>query len=126
MRLTDIADQTLHYLFGRLLRRALGVALIAILAVVACYYASGAGTLALAIKFGTLYAYLIMAAIYAVAALIVLTVLWATRAKRSAPLAQNAAGIPLASPRNMQIAMLIEAVMLGYSMARKQTDSRLP
>ena len=25
----------------------------------------------------------------------------------------------LASPRNMQIAMLIEAVMLGYSMARK-------
>lgn len=126
MRLTDIADQTLHYLFGRLLRRALGVALIAIFAVVACYYASGAGTLALAIKFGTLYAYMIMAAIYAVAALIVLTILWATRTKKTATLTESATGVPLASPRNMQIAMLIEAVMLGYSMARKQPGSRLP
>lgn len=126
MRLTDIADQTLHYLFGRLLRRALGVMLIAIFAVVACYYASSAGTLALAIKFGTLYAYLIMAAIYAAAALIVLTALWTTGKRPAAPLAQNASGMPLASPRNMQIAMLIEAVMLGYSMARKPSDSHLP
>ena len=119
MRLDDIADLTVKHLFGRLLRRALGAALLAALAVVAFYYATSAGMLALAIKFGTLYAYLIMAAIYAAAAMIVLIALWATRSKPAASLSQSAASSPLASPRNMQIVMLIEAAMLGYSMAKK-------
>jgi hypothetical protein len=125
MRLNDIADLTVNYLFGRLLRRALGLALLTAFVAVAAYYATGAGTLALAIKFGMLYAYTIMAAIYAVAALIVLGVLWATRNKPAGQLAQSATSGPLASPRNMQIAMLIEAVMLGYAMAKKP-GSRLP
>lgn len=122
MQLDDITSTTFNTLFGRLLRRALGAALLASFAIVALYYASGAGTLALTDKFGMLYAYLIMAAIYAAAALIVFIVLWATRAKRI--VAEKPEGA-LASPRNMQIAMLIEAVMLGYSMARK-TGARIP
>jgi hypothetical protein len=119
MRLNDIADLTVNYLFGRLLRRAVGAAVLTVFILVAAYYATSAGTLALAIKVGTLYAYLIMAAIYAAAALIVLAVLWATRNKPAAALTQSATASPLASPRNMQIAMLIEAVMLGYAMAKK-------
>lgn len=125
MRLNDIADLTVNYLFGRLLRRAFGALVLVAFGVVAAYYATAAGTLALAAKFGALYAYLIMAAIYAVAAMIVFTVLWATRTKPPASLTQSAANSPLGSPRNMQIAMLIEAAMLGYAMSRKP-GSRLP
>ena len=47
MQLNDIVDVTFNRLFGRLLRRALGAALLVAFAVVALYYASGAGTLAL-------------------------------------------------------------------------------
>ncbi|MDO8877674.1 MAG: hypothetical protein Q8M24_23770 [Pseudolabrys sp.] len=75
MQLNDLASVTFNQLFGRLLRRALGAALLAAFAVVALYYANGAGTLALTDNFGALNAYMIMAAIYAVLALIVLTVL---------------------------------------------------
>lgn len=120
MQLNDIATATAHQLFGRLLRRAIGAALLAAFAVVALCYANGAGTLALTETYGALNAYLIMAAIYAVFALIVLAVLWATRAR---PAVTGKAEGVLASPRNMQIAMLIEAVALGYTMARK---TRLP
>ena len=121
MQLNDIVQVTFNQLFGRLLRRALGAALLAAFAVVALYYASGAGTLALTQSYGALYAYLIMAAIYAAVALIVLVALYATRHKSAgAAKAQEGA---LASPPNMQIAALIEAVTLGYTMARK---TRLP
>jgi hypothetical protein len=120
MQLNDLASTTLNQLFGRLLRRALGVVLLAAFAVIALYYANGAATLALALSYGALYAYMIMAAIYAVLALIVFTVLWANRAKHVVVEKPEGA---LGSPRNMQIAMLIEAVMLGYSLSRK---ARLP
>ncbi|HZL31531.1 MAG TPA: hypothetical protein VFC54_10800 [Pseudolabrys sp.] len=117
MRLTDIAEITVSHLIGRFMRRAAGFALAALLAVITFYYASAAGTVALALQFGTLYAYLIMAGIYAATVLIVMIVLWATRAKAIAR--QDKVADALASPRNMQIAMLVEAVMLGYSLARK-------
>ena len=52
---------------GWVSRRALGVVLLAAFALVALYYANGAGTVALTDKLGMLYAYMIMAAIYAVA-----------------------------------------------------------
>jgi hypothetical protein len=117
MRLTEIAEATLSHVVGRIARRAIGFASVGLLAIVMFYYASAAGVIALAIKFGTLYAYLIMAGIYAVAAAIVLIVLYATRTK-AIPVQEQAANA-LSSPRNMQIAMLVEAVMLGYSLARK-------
>ena len=120
MQLNDIVQVTFNQLFGRLLRRALGAALLAAFAVVALYYASGAGTLALTQSYGALYAYLIMAAIYAAVALIVLTVLYATRHKPSA--AAKAEGA-VDSSVTLQIAALMEAATLGYTMARK---TRLP
>jgi hypothetical protein len=121
MQLSDLTGLTFETLFGRLLRRALGAVLLAAFAVIALYYANGAGTVALTAQVGLLYAYMIMAAIYAVFALIVLTVLMTTRTKKA--LVVDKPNGALANPRNMQIAMLVEAVMLGYSLSRK---SRLP
>jgi hypothetical protein len=119
MQIQDLAGAAMNRLLGRLLRRALCAALLAAFGVIAFYYASAAGTLALSVQFGVLNAYLIMAGIYAVAAIGVLIGLWATRAKSlPAPKPDSL----LAQPRNMQIAMLIEAVMLGYTMARKTSD----
>lgn len=117
MRLSEIAEATVSQLVGRVVRRAIGFAVVGLLAIVMFYYASAAGVIALAIKFGTLYAYLIMAGIYAAAAAVVLIVLFATRTK-AVPVQEQAANA-LSSPRNMQIAMMVEAVMLGYSLARK-------
>ncbi|GEM_PF-1295790 len=121
MRLTDLAEFNISQMVWRLTRRAIGFALVGLLAVVVLYYVSAAGTLALALEFGPLYAYLIMAAIYAAVATVVLIALYATRTK---PLpAQEKMANALSSPRNMQIAMLVEAVMLGYSLARKSGKS---
>lgn len=117
MRLGDIAQSTINQVVGRLARRAAGFAAVGVLAVVMLYYVSAAGTVALALEFGPLYAYLIMAGIYAAIAAIVVIVLFATRAKPIPP--QEKLQNALTSPRNMQIAMLVEAVMLGYSLARK-------
>lgn len=121
MRLTDIAEATLSHLIGRLLRRALLFAALGVFVVVAFFYGSAACTIALTQQYGSLNAYMIMAAGYAAAAAIVLIVIYATRAKPLPP--QEKVANALSSPRNMQIAMLIEAVMLGYSMGRKSGKS---
>ncbi|WP_419572293.1 hypothetical protein [Rheinheimera sp.] len=126
MRLTDIAENALGHLIARYVRRAILLALIGVCAIVTPYYLSSAASLALALEYGPLYAYLVMAGIYAAAALIALTVFYATRNRALARQAatDGAAGL-LSSPRNMQIAMLIEAVMLGYSLARKSSGKSI-
>ena len=123
MRLTDIAEATVSHLVARLLRRAILFALLGILAIVALYYASAAGSVALALEYGPVTAYLIMAGIYALLAIGVVITLLATRT-RAVP-AQDKVANALSSPRNMQIAMLVEAVMLGYTLARKRGKSIL-
>lgn len=117
MRLTDLAEATIGPIVGRLVRRLVLLALLGVMAIVTLYYASAAGTVALALQYGPVYAYLIMAGVYALAAVAVLIVILATRSK---PLPiQDRAANALSSTRNMQIAALIEAVMLGYTLARK-------
>lgn len=119
MRLNDVPEFAINLLFGRLLRRAIGAGLLALFALIAVYYFTVAGTLALEAEVSVLNARLIVAAIYSAAALVALIVLWATRTK---PLITDETAAALASPRNTQIVMLIEAVMLGYSLARKPGD----
>jgi hypothetical protein len=63
-----------------------------------------------------LYARVIVAAAYSAAALITLILFWAMRPK---PPIENRVAGALTSPRNTQIAMLIEAAILGYTLARK-------
>jgi hypothetical protein len=116
MQLTHIVETALDYLFARLLRRALVVALLALFALIAVYHFTIAGTLALQAEYGVLVARLIVAAVYSAAALLTLIVLWATRSK---PLIDNQVAGALTSPRNTQMVMLIEAVMLGYTMGKK-------
>lgn len=119
MRLSDVSEVAVSLLFGRVLRRALGAALLVLFALIAVYHFTIAGTLALDAEVGVLYARLIVAAIYTAAALVTLIVLWATRTK---PLITDQTADALMSPRNAQIAMLIEAATLGYALARKTGD----
>jgi heme/copper-type cytochrome/quinol oxidase subunit 2 len=114
MRLDQIATATLGHLLGRLLWRALIAAAMAVVAVVAIYQFSVAGTLELAERYGPVHAHLIVGAIYAVLAFACLIGLWAMRARTT-----ETSTPTLAQGREMQIAMLIEAVMLGYTLARK-------
>lgn len=126
MRLTDIAEDALSHLIARYVRRAILLALTGVCAIVMLYYVSSAASLALALQYGPLHAYLVMAGVYAAAALIALAVFYATRNRALARQASmdGAAGL-MSSPRNMQIAMLIEAVMLGYSLARKSSGKSI-
>ena len=119
MRLSHITEFVVHHLFSRLKRRAIGTALLVLFALTAVYQLTIAGTLELEAEYGILYARLIVAAIYLAAALSALIVLWATRTMPPIK-AQNADA--QMSQRDMQIAVLIEAALLGYAMARKSGD----
>lgn len=115
MRIEDVAGVAFAHVFGRFFRRALLAVIIAALAIVALYYFTLAGTIALELRYGALDARVIMGAIYAAIAVVVAMV-WAARGRP----ASSSAPVP-SGQRDMQIAMLIEAVMLGYALARKGT-----
>lgn len=118
MRLDQIAAPIVNQLMAPLLRRALVAALLALAALIALYHLTVAGTLALELHYGALNAHLIIAAIYVVLALTAFSVLWGMRSK---PATTTPA---LSEPRNMQLLMLVEAVMLGYTLARKSDRTR--
>ena len=119
MRLENIAGLAFDHIFGRILRRALLALFIAAVAVVALYYFTAAGSLSLEMHFGALHALLIVGAVYAAAAVIAYAVWWAMRCKTA-----SASAPVLSGQRDMQIAMLVEAVMLGYTLARKGDRAR--
>jgi hypothetical protein len=79
--------------------------------VIALYHATVAGLFALESSYGFLHARLIVALAYAVAALICIVVSMSLR-RRTSPNAVE-------KSREYQVAILLEAAMLGYSMARK-------
>jgi hypothetical protein len=114
MRLSHLTGFAFGQIFSRMRRRAIGAALLGLFALAALYQFTVAGSMALEAEYGALYARLIVAGIYTLAALTAFIALWATRAKPAA--ADDAV---LAASRNMQIAMLVEAAVLGYSLARK-------
>ncbi len=118
MRLENGADLAFAHLFGRIFRRASLAVIVAAVAVVALYNFTVAGTIALETQYGALDARVIVGAIYAAVA-IVIAIVWAARgrpASSSAPV--------LSGQRDIQIAMLVEAVMLGYALARKGDRAR--
>jgi hypothetical protein len=116
MRLENIVGLAFDHLFGRILRRALIAFAVAAFGLVAIYYFTAAGTIALEAQYGMLNARIIMGAIYAAVTIAFAIWWWAVRgntAGSSAP--------ALSTERDMQITMLVEAVMLGYALARKGT-----
>jgi len=111
MRLEKIVQRV----FSRIFRRALLALLVAVFAVVAIYYFTAAGSIALETEYGLLHARLIVGGIYAALA-IGCTIWWAVQGKTAKSSAPAVSG-----QRETQIAMLVEAVMLGYALARKGT-----
>ena len=118
MRIEDVAGLAFAHVFGRIFRRALLILLIAGFAIVALYYFTAAGSLSLETHFGALHALLIVGAVYAAAA-ISFAIWWALLNKPA-----SASTPALGTPRDMQIAMLVEAVMLGYALASKGARTR--
>jgi hypothetical protein len=117
MRIDQVAEAVADHLFGRLLRRLLLALAAAVLALVALYYFTTAGTLALEAQYGALEARLIVGAGYAAAAIV--CVIWWLLLGRASPSRTPV----LSNPREMQITMLVEAAMLGYTLARKTPQS---
>ncbi|MCK9919106.1 hypothetical protein MXD81_59260 [Microbacteriaceae bacterium K1510] len=115
MRLDQIAATAMNQLVGRIIRRAAAAAVMAIFVLVALYQFTVAGTIALEMQHGALNAHLIVAGIYIVLALAAFAAFWMMRPKPATD------GTPaLSQPREMQLIMLVEAVMLGYALARKK------
>jgi type VI protein secretion system component VasK len=119
MHLDQIAGLAVDHLFGRMMRRALLAFLVAALAIAAIYHFTVAGTLSLEAQYGALHAQLIVGAIFTALALLAYAILWAMRNK-----AASASTPVLSGQREMQMAMLVEAVMLGYALARKGERTR--
>jgi hypothetical protein len=116
MSLYNTVTAAAGHFAGRLLRRALLAFLMVVFALVALYHFTSAGTVALEQQYGTLYAQLIVGAIYIALTLISLMILWIMGRKHTT------AAAPAVAPASaeMQMAMLVEAGMLGYSMGKKK------
>ncbi len=91
------------------------MAAIALCALVAIYQFTIAGSLVVQEHYGTVEAHLFVGAVYAFLGLVGAVTIWA---KRNRP-ARAAMPAALAGQREMQLVMLVEAVMLGYTLARK-------
>jgi hypothetical protein len=113
MHIENIATAAIDRLFAPMLRRALVLGLFGIFAVIALYHFTGAVTLGLEIRFGAIPAQLIVATFFSALALISLAIWWRLARKTAIPSKPIVAGA-----HATQLAMLIEAVMLGYSSAK--------
>lgn len=125
MQLNDIvsvATRGLHGALAKLQRDSILWAACAFCAVAAIVMATSASILALEPLVGSVYARLIVAGVFAlIVVVIVLSVRLARPPQHARPAVTVDAHIE-AAPRNVQfaqIAMIIEAVMLGYSLSRK-------
>jgi hypothetical protein len=116
MRIDHMMITAISHLIGQLMRRAITALALAAFVVVAIYHFTVAGIVALDVRFGAIDAQLIVGGIYGGLALISLMVLLAMGRKLTA------AATPMltSNPREMQLVMLVEAVMLGYALAQKR------
>ena len=131
MRLNDIvasalsgATAKLNEATAKLRRNAILYSLAAFCAVAAIVFATSASVLALEPHVGVVYARLILAGVFA---LVVAAIVLALRLPRR-PAPVTAAQMPLhadaqtaqRSTQFAQLAMIVEALLLGYSMARRR------
>ncbi len=125
MRITDIAAMAFAGLgetAARLRRDAIAYALCGLCALAAVVMATSASIIALEPEVGAVYARLIVAGAFV---LIALAILLAVRFAKARPdSAARASAAPLGArsqtrPQFAQIAMIVEAVMLGYSLSRR-------
>jgi hypothetical protein len=120
MALSDIASATIGRLISQLIRRALYWALVGLFGLAALYQASVAAGLALEGAVGAFYAHLIIAGVYALLATAVVVLLWVTVRR---PFVDDEFRKSLTTmPPAAQIATVIEALLLGYAMARRKRN----
>jgi hypothetical protein len=119
MSLANIAEAAAGRLFGKLALYAAFAFLGGIFGLVALYHFTIAGMIALELQFGVLVARLIVAGVFLLLSLASGGMLWflASRAGKLGPAREP-------TPRHIQLAALIEALILGYEMARKGRRSR--
>lgn len=115
MQIDEIITSVIGRLMRRLVRRGIAMAVFALFLLVALYHLTVAGTVALEQLYGPLYARLLVVAAYVVLALIAFVYLFATRAKRTASKARPSVS---RAPKDVQIAMLLESILLGYTTGR--------
>lgn len=120
MRLNDVVGLMLNGAVERLRRDAIVYGLCAICAIAAIIMAASASLLALEPHVGAIYARLIVAGAFVLIALI--AGIWMKLAQRPQQHSAAPVGVAQPNPRNQQfaqIAMIVEAVLLGYSLSRK-------
>jgi hypothetical protein len=118
MRLEHIVSLAISQLMGRLIRRVVLMAVLALLILAAVYHLTVAGVIALEQLYGPLDARMIVFGAYAVLALLVFAYLFATRA-REPPL--DARATVSRRPKDVQMAMLLDSILLGYTAARRKS-----
>ena len=117
MRVDQIVASAANHLIARLVRRAIAAVAVVIFAVIAVYHFTVAGMIALDGQVGALDTRLIVGGVYAALALISLIALWALGRGNG----RNGAACRRSTARvKCSLVMLVEAVMLGYSLARKR------
>lgn len=116
MRLEQIAGLAFSHLLGRLLRRIVLLLLVVASAIIAIYQFTVAASLALEAHYDAIHAKLVVGASYAGIAVVFALVLWALRQRNNGVAPQTS----LAHQREVQLVMLVEALMLGYSLAKKR------
>ncbi len=118
MAVTDIASATIGRITGRLMWRAACWLLVGLFALAALYQASVAAEIILEASLGALYAHLIIACFYALAAAGILAFLW-FRVRR--PLLSDEYRNSLAKlPIEARVATIIEALLLGYALSKRK------
>ena len=118
MALTEFASLVIGRIVGRFLRRAMCWALVGVFGLAALYQAGVAAGVALEATFGAFYAHLIIAAFYALVA-IGFVIFLAVTVRR--PLLDDKHRKSLAQlSGEAQVATIIEALLLGYAMARRK------
>jgi hypothetical protein len=124
MGLQDKVSMAVQDLVARMRRDAIAYSICAICGIAALVLAIWASVLALIPLVGLVYAPLVVAGFFAL--VIILTMLWLQRAhaRPSTPSAMPFAGVQGDTTQRQaqfaQIAMIVEAVLLGYSMSRRR------
>jgi hypothetical protein len=127
MRLNDIvasavsgATSKVTAATSKLIRNAVLYLLGAFCAVAAIILAATACVLALEPHVGSVYARLILAGAFALVVIVIMLTLWSAGRPAKAPGVQMPLHPQAQTAQFAQLAMIVEAVLLGYSMARRR------
>jgi hypothetical protein len=122
MSLQDTVAHVVRGFVQKIVRDAIAYSICAICAVAILALATGAGVMALIPLVGAVYALLIVAGVFVL--VIAATMFWVQRPARQSPRPVPVSAAAEATARSQtqfaQIAMIIEAVMLGYQMSRRR------